>query len=115
MQNVRNVILSIGAAVAGTKLVRAVSEIGLDDILAPVGLSRRRTHLGTDLALLGTGMLVGGAVALMFAPASGQETRKRIAAKADELGDAAADKLRELRDDVRPRLSNSHSEARQGA
>jgi hypothetical protein len=115
MQNVRNIILSIGAAVAGTKLVRAVSDIGLDDVLAPMGLSRRRTHIGTDLIMLGTGMLVGGAVALMFAPASGRETRRRIAEKADEFGDAAADKLRELRDDVRPRLSNSHSEARQGA
>ncbi len=112
MENVRNIILSIGAAVAGTKIVRAASEIGFDDVLAPLGLARRRTHIGTDLVLLGTGMLVGGAVALMFAPMSGRETRDRLAKKADELGDAAAGKIRELRDEVRPRLGNSHAEVR---
>ena len=114
MQNVRNMLLSIGAAIAGTKIVRAVSDLGVDDMLSPLGLSRRRSHLATDIALLGTGMLVGGAVALIFAPMSGRETRERIARKADELSDAAADKIRELRDEVRPRLGNSHvSEARQ--
>jgi YtxH-like protein len=108
MQNVRNIILSVGAAIAGTKIVRAVSDIGVDDVLAPLGLSRRRTHVAQDLALLGAGMVVGGAVALIFAPMSGRETRQRIARKADELSDVAADKLRELRDEVRPRLGNSH-------
>jgi hypothetical protein len=108
MQNFRNIILSVGAAIAGTKLVRAVSDIEADDLLAPLGLSRRRTHVVQDLALLGAGMVVGGAVALIFAPMSGRETRERIARKADELSDAAADKIRDLRDEVRPRLGNSH-------
>ena len=108
MQTVRNILLSIGAAIAGTKIVRAVSDIEMDDVLSPLGLSRRRSHMAQDLALLGAGMVVGGAVALIFAPMSGRETRQRLARKADELSDAAADKFRELRDEVRPRLGNSH-------
>lgn len=108
MQNLRNIVLSLGAAIAGTKIVRAVSDLEVDDVLAPLGLSRRRTHVAQDLALLGAGMVVGGAVALIFAPMSGSETRQRIARKADELSDAAADKIRGLRDEVRPRLGNSH-------
>lgn len=111
MQSVRNMIFSIGAAIAGTKIVRAVSDIEADDLLAPLGLSRRRSHLATDLALLGTGMLVGGAVAILLAPASGRETRERIASKANELSDMANDKLREIRDEVRPRLGNTHATA----
>jgi hypothetical protein len=115
MQNVRNIMLSLGAAIAGTKIVRAVSDIEFDDVLSPLGLSRRRSHLGTDLALLSAGMLVGGAVALIFAPMSGRETRERLAKKADELSDAAAGKYREIRDEVRPRIGNAlsnHAEAR---
>jgi hypothetical protein len=107
MHNVRSILLSIGAAIAGTKIVRAVSDLGVDDMLSPLGLSRRRSHVATDLALLGTGMIVGGAVALIFAPSSGAETRQRLARKADELGGVAADKLRELRDEGRARLGNS--------
>jgi gas vesicle protein len=45
----------------------------------------------------------------MLAPASGRETRQRLAKKADELSDAAADKLREMRDEVRPRFGNTHA------
>ena len=111
MQNTRNILLSIGAAIAGTKLVRAVSALGVDDVLSPFGLARRRGHLAGDLALLGAGMFVGGALALVLAPASGRETRKRLSRRADELGDAAATKLRELRDEVEPHFGNSLSEA----
>ncbi len=107
MQNVRNILLSLGAAIAGTKLVRVISDLGVDDVLSPLGLSRRRSHVAQELALLGTGMIVGGAVALIFAPASGRETRQQLRKKADELSDVAAEKLRELRDEVRPRLGNS--------
>jgi hypothetical protein len=108
MQTLRNLIFSVGAAIAGTKIVRAVSDLEFDDVLAPIGLSRRRTHIVQDVALLSAGMVLGGAVALIFAPMSGRETRQRIASKADELGDAAAQKLRDIRDEVRPRLGNSH-------
>jgi len=107
MQNARKIIFSLSAALAGTKLVRALSDLEFDDLLAPLGLTRRRSHVAGDLALLGAGMMVGGAVALFFAPMSGQETRSKLSRKADELGDKAASKMRELRDEV-PGFSNAH-------
>jgi len=113
MNNIRNILFSVGAAIASTKIIRAVSDIGLDDVLAPMGLSRRRSHVGADLALLGAGMLVGGAAALIFAPSSGQETRRLLSEKADELGDAATQKLRELRDNMGPTLGNAHGTTQQ--
>jgi hypothetical protein len=107
MQNVRKLLLSVGAAIAGTKIIRAVSDLEVDDLLAPMGLTRRRMHVGQDLALIAAGALVGGAVALIFAPASGRETRQRIARKYEELNEAATDKFREIRDEMRPRLGNA--------
>jgi len=113
MKTMRNILLSVGAAIASTKIIRTVSDLELDDVLAPMGLSRRRSHIVTDIALLGAGAIVGGAVALIFAPMSGEETRRRISEKADELGDAATQKLRDLGANVNPRLANSHSESHQ--
>jgi hypothetical protein len=112
MHNIRNTLFSLGAAIAGTKIIRSVSGLDMDDMLAPLGLTRRRPHVAESLALLGVGALVGGAVALLLAPSSGRETRERIARKANELGDAAADKMREFRDEVGPRLGNAHAEVR---
>lgn len=109
MQNVRNILLSIGAAIAGTKVIRAVSDLGVDDFLSPIGLTRRRSHAFSGLALLGAGILVGGAAGIIFAPASGRDTRKRLSQKADQLGDEAVERLRELRDEVRPRLANAEN------
>jgi len=36
MQNVRNILLSLGAAIAGTKLVRVISDLGVDDAVLPL-------------------------------------------------------------------------------
>lgn len=108
MNNIRNTLLSLGAAIAGTKIIRTVSDLEMDDVLGPLGLARRRPHVAESLALLGVGVVVGGCVALLLAPSSGRETRERIAKKANALSDAAADKMRELRDEVGPRLGNAH-------
>ena len=108
MNNIRKTILSIAAAAAGTKIIRGISDLEMDDVLAPLGLTRRRPHVAESLTLLGVGALLGGAVALLLAPSSGRETRDRIAKKANELSDAAADKMREFRDEVGPRLGNAH-------
>ena len=112
MNNIRNTLFSLGAAIAGTKIIRSVSGIEMDDVLAPLGLTRRRPHVAQSLTLLGVGVIIGGAAALLLAPSSGRETRQRIAKKANELSDQAAEKMRELRDEVGPRLANSHPEAR---
>lgn len=110
MPKFRKVLMPLGAALASTKLARALSDLDLDDVLEPIGLRRRRSYWLQDLGLIGAGLIVGGALAIIFAPASGRETRSRLMKKADELGGAAADKFREMS----PNLGNSHmSEARE--
>jgi hypothetical protein len=96
----KKALLSLGAAVAGTKLVHMLSSLDMDDALGRVGLARRRTHAPENLAFLGIGIIVGGVAALLLAPTSGEETREKISRKVDSLGDAAARKLREVRDEM---------------
>jgi gas vesicle protein len=47
------------------------------------------------------GAITGGAIALLYAPQSGQATRKQIADKATELGDSFKEKRSEFMDTVR--------------
>jgi hypothetical protein len=101
MHKARNTLLSIGAAVASTKLASAISDLQFNDLLRPLGLSRRRMYWPQNLAYLGAGILVGGVTALLLAPSSGQVSRQRLAKKADELGATASRKLSELGDEIR--------------
>jgi len=54
-------------------------------------------NLGSKLSFLLAGIGIGAAVALLFAPRSGEETRKLIGMKAGEGRDYIAGKTRELR------------------
>jgi hypothetical protein len=105
MQKTRNALLSLGAAIATTKLAHTVSGLGLDDVLRPLGLAQRRRHWPGHLAFLGAGIFVGGALALFLAPASGEQTRARVAKKAGELGEVALKKARDLREELREEVS----------
>lgn len=107
MQTTRNTLLSLGAAIATTKLARLVSALELDDVLRPVGLARRRRRWPDNLALVGAGILVGGVAALLLAPSSGAKTRARVASKAAELGEVALKKARDMGQELREELSAS--------
>jgi hypothetical protein len=93
-------LLSLGAAIAGTKLAQLITHFDVDHALGGVGLARRRTHIPENLAFLGAGIFVGGVAALLLAPCSGAETRDRLSHKVDSLGDAASRKLREVREEA---------------
>jgi len=54
-------------------------------------------NISTKVAYFLAGFGIGAAVALLFAPLSGEETRKRIADKAQEGKEYVASKSRELR------------------
>jgi len=88
MPNTKRTLLSLGAAIATTKLAHMVSGMELDDVLRPVGLARRRRQWPGKLAFLGAGIVVGGVTALLLAPSAGEQARARVAKKAGELGDA---------------------------
>jgi gas vesicle protein len=51
-----------------------------------------------NLALLGVGVAVGAGVALLLAPASGSETRKRLGKSVERLSERAAEKLEQVQE-----------------
>lgn len=54
---------------------------------------------GSSIGWLLFGAALGAGLALLFAPASGEETRRRLARGARRIKDTAADALEELRDE----------------
>jgi hypothetical protein len=81
----------------------SVRGIGTEDILAALGLERRRS--GTDvlvptIAIFAAGALVGAGAALLMAPRSGREMRRQLRGKATELGTSAGHMLTEARDAI---------------
>jgi len=61
-----------------------------EDIATAVGLQREDSKTGdllTAVGILGTGMILGAALALLFAPKTGHEMRGDIAEKVSELGE----------------------------
>lgn len=54
-------------------------------------------NVATKVAYFVAGVGIGAAIALLFAPQSGEETRKQIAEKAQEGKDYVASKGREIR------------------
>ena len=73
---------------AVTGIVAVMRGFQAEDALGWVGLTRRRSSLGT-IALFGAGAMVGVGAAMLFAPVSGAEARRRIMKAFDGLkGDA---------------------------
>lgn len=69
---------------------------------------------GSVLIGFALGAITGAAVALLFAPASGEETRKKLAEKAREGRDRAEAFARDGRDYVRSQRENIVSTVERG-
>jgi gas vesicle protein len=63
-------------------------------------MSDKESSAGTIIAAFVVGALAGAAVALLFAPASGEETRRKLAEKAREGRKRADELIREGREFV---------------
>jgi len=76
---------------------------------------RAMSHEGrrarTFLAGLAIGALVGAGIALLFAPQSGEETRRQVSRKAKHLAREARDRYDEMREKVRRARRERHEEA----
>lgn len=90
-------LVSLGSTLAATRLAQSISTLQADDVLRVVGLSRRRSYFAENLALVGAGALAGAAIALLLAPASGTETRERMALELGKVKDATVDALRDAK------------------
>ncbi len=93
-------LVTVGSAIASTRIARNLSDLEANDVLRVVGLTRRQSHFAEGLLLFSGGAVVGAGVALLFAPASGQETRKALGQRLEKVGDAASSTLRELQQEV---------------
>ena len=102
----KKILMSLGTAIAASKIAKTVSGIELNDVLGTVGLSRRRNHFLENLGLIAAGAVVGAGAALLFAPSSGREVRRRLSDGASKLGQAAIDAAREQKDEALRSLSH---------
>jgi YtxH-like protein len=100
----KKMMMSIGTAIAASKLAHIASGVRFDDLLGTMGLSRRRSHILENLLFLGAGAAVGAGAALLLAPTSGRETRARIGKEVSRLSEAASDAVRETTESARALL-----------
>jgi hypothetical protein len=85
-QNYLKTLFSVGAAIAASPVVRSIAHTqAFSDPLAIVGLERRSARVFERTALVAVGLLIGAGAALLMAPASGADTRRRIGEKVDGL------------------------------
>jgi len=91
-------LVSLGSTLAATKLAQTLSRLETDDVLRVVGLSRRRSTLLENIALFGAGALAGAGAALLLAPATGTETRERVAYQLGKVKDKTVDALRDAKE-----------------
>jgi hypothetical protein len=111
--NAKKLLLSLGAAIASSSVARSLTNLESDDVFSLVGLERRRSHLLSNLGLLGLGAMVGAGTALLLAPSTGRETREKLGRELGKLGEAATEAAREVRDGAPAlvaRISNAADE-----
>jgi hypothetical protein len=101
----RNLLMSLGTAIAASKFAKGLAGLELEDVLGTVGLARRRSHALENIAFVGLGVLIGAGVTALFAPASGRETRQRIGEEATKFGQAAKQAVIDQKDDALRSLS----------
>ena len=99
--NAGKMLLSVGSAIAASKLARSISDVEPEDLLSLVGLSRRRSHIAEDVAFLLAGVVVGAGAALLLAPQTGAQTRAQLGKELGKLQESASEAIREAAEGVR--------------
>jgi hypothetical protein len=97
--------MSLGTAIAASKIAKSVTSIELEDVLGTVGLSRRRSHFLENLGLIAAGAVVGAGAAILLAPNSGRETRRLLGDEASRLRQAAMEAVKEQKEEALKSLS----------
>jgi gas vesicle protein len=84
-----------------------LADMAGDEVLDAVGLQRRRSAMSVMLPVVGVfgiGMVVGGGLALLFAPKTGTDMRKDIASKANQIKDRIASQATGVMEEVKGAL-----------
>lgn len=68
-------------------------------------------NTGKLIGALLIGVAVGATVGILLAPDKGSETRKKIAGKADDLGDDLQEKFKMLADEVKKEVAVAKEKA----
>jgi hypothetical protein len=88
--NLSKTLWTIGSLIGAQQAVRVARRFELDDLLGILGVERRRSAaqlLLPAIGLVSLGAAVGAGAALLLAPNTGAETRKRLAVRLDQLTD----------------------------
>ncbi len=73
-------------------------------------VSTQASSLGSTVGLLAAGLGIGAALSILFAPQSGEETRKWIAGKCLNAVEAANEKVRESRVQMKEVIDRSQQQ-----
>ena len=90
--------------------LHAARGLSTNDVLAALGLERRRTPIDVIIPATGlffAGLMVGAGVALLVAPRSGRETRGELRGRASNLRHRLSESAGEFAHDVREHLRGS--------
>ena len=74
----------------------------------------KETDRRPEVAAFLIGAVVGAGLALLFAPATGADTQKRIREQARKLKDLTGDRVRDLREDLGSRMGPAKGVMEQG-
>jgi len=106
--NVSKALWALGSLIGAQQAVKVARRFELDDLLGYVGLQRHRSSAHLILPAIGLvslGAAVGAGAALLIAPSSGSDLRKRLSERVDKL----SDKISEMQKPQNTSPSASHA------
>jgi gas vesicle protein len=73
----------------------------------------KSNNTGKLVGALLLGAAIGGALGILFAPAKGLETRRKLSAKGEDLTDAVKDKFNDFLDEIKTEVEAATDKAKE--